>query len=247
MGMEWIKEHSSEILIGIGITGIGITGYFSAKGALKAEKLLEKKKPETIKEKAKFVVKSYGPAIASGVATAACFVGAHKIDIDKVAASATATAIAEATLGSYKKHIAEVITQDQAKEVDEKVANDLQSRNVVVPQGQTLFAATNDAVYKFVDDKFGVVFYTTFNDLNAARNDINNNLNHEEYVTLQDWYMTLNEYGAGIDIPVMAEDYGFRSSMGLIDYKPRPTIVNNKVEIHFEYTTEPITDYRDRY
>lgn len=244
---EFIKEHSSELLLGIGITGIGITGYLSAKGALKAERLIKEKKPETLKEKVVLAAKSYGPAVGAGVITAACFVGAHEIDIDKVAAATTASAIAEATLDSYKRSFAQRLTQQQAKEIDEEVEKDLKSRNIPVKNPGLMFAATYDTKYLFTDEFAGVNFEMTFCDLDMALNEFNNRMNHEGYADLEDWYMVLNGYGAGIDIPKMAATVGWSASNALLDYTPESKIVDKRVIITIQYNVDPISDYKERY
>ena len=79
------KKHSSDILSGLAILGLGVTTVLAVKEtpkALDAIKLAEDEKGVelTKMEKVKVAYKYYIPATVSGISTATCILGANVLN-----------------------------------------------------------------------------------------------------------------------------------------------------------------------
>lgn len=106
----------------VAIAGVPVTGYLSAKGAYKYERILrENGEPLTKVEKAKDLTKSYWPALLCGGVTIGSI-----LTMDKLATNAIAAAAASATLAIAKKDVLkgefekyrQVVKEDAGSEKD---------------------------------------------------------------------------------------------------------------------------------
>ena len=103
----FLGKHSPEILTGIGIAGMVSSTVLAVKATPKALVLLEEARTNedgtlgdklTIVETVKVAWKPYVPAIAVGIASISCIIGASRVNYKRNAALATAYALSERTL-----------------------------------------------------------------------------------------------------------------------------------------------------
>lgn len=102
-------KQKSLILSGLAGIGVIITGYLSAKCALKAEDR------ETTKEKAL----AYAPAIVSGCATVACIGVSTYISGEEIAAVTLACSAMAQKYPDYRKAVHETVTPDEEARINE--------------------------------------------------------------------------------------------------------------------------------
>lgn len=120
----FVIKNLPTILTGVGVVGIGLTAVFTAKGTLKAERLLnEAEIPEdtSLKDKAKLTWKCYAPAAVTGIGAAACFISANRISMSRIATLASIVTAAEKTLVENRDVVEEVFGEKGLRKVDEKL------------------------------------------------------------------------------------------------------------------------------
>ena len=108
-----LTKHSSEILTGIGIAGMITTTILAVKATPKALGLIEESKKEwgvdelSPIDTIKVAWKPYIPAMATGVASVACLIGASSVNMKRNAALATAYKLSETAFSEYKEKVVE--------------------------------------------------------------------------------------------------------------------------------------------
>ena len=114
-----IKDHSGTILSGVAVVGVGVTGYFSADGALKS---VETIKPEmTRMEKIKAYGKCYWKAGVSFALTSLCIIGSDRIHVGKEVGLAAAVALNKDRVKAMKDKITEKYGVSEANDIYESV------------------------------------------------------------------------------------------------------------------------------
>ena len=101
----------------LSVAGVGLTGYLSGKAAVKAKD----KKPE----KPVDYIKTYGPAVVSGVATAALILVGDHVHVSKEAGLAGAAGLYAAKLKGYDKKLDGLLGREKADEVRKEVKTDI--------------------------------------------------------------------------------------------------------------------------
>ena len=110
-----VKAHSSEILLGVGLTSGAAAIGLAILGTIKSIPLVEKKKEELsvkklpVGEIVKTVWRAYIPTITMAALSTSCFIGSNRQSVQKIAALNTAYALSETALSEYKKHVSEEI------------------------------------------------------------------------------------------------------------------------------------------
>lgn len=191
-------DNSPAILTTIGVAGALTTVFLTGKATLKAADILEEElrakrehfeEPRlelTFQQKAHLVWKEYIPAACVGVVSIACLIAANRIGARRVAALASAYALAEKAAVQYKDKVIETLGKKKEGAIRDAMAQDEinaypidQSVNVIVPDaGGDLFR----------DSWSGRYFNSTVDRLEKARNEINHQLNTAFYASLSDFY-----------------------------------------------------------
>lgn len=189
----FMAKHSPEILTGIGVTGMITSTVLAVKATPKALYLLEeaediKKAKLTPVEVIKATWKQYIPAAVLGLTSATCIIGASAVNAKRNAALATAYAISERTLLTYRDKVIETIGEKKEKEVREKVAQEEVNNNpvstsqvIITPKGNTLC----------FDTMFGRYFKSDVDSLKKAINELNRTMLSQNYVSLNEFYHTI--------------------------------------------------------
>ena len=170
-----IGGHIPELLIAVEMLGVGAVGYFSAKGALEANKRLAEYEAVvgtvdiSTETKIRISAPCYVPAICAGLGTVACFLYGHKLNTAKLATALATTATIEKTLADNREAVTEVFKKKGLQKVDtyinEKHAQEyLQSVRPIYETGHgntlccetyltgTKFHASPEWIYKCVND-----------------------------------------------------------------------------------------------
>lgn len=212
---KFIGKHSPEILTGIGVAGMITSTVLAVKSTPIAMDLIILKKEELDKEDltpietVKAAWKPYIPAIATGVASVSCIVGASAVNYKRNAALATAYAISERTLVRYRDKVIETIGEKKEKEVREKVAQDEVNKNKV-SNSQVIITAKGNTLC--MDAISGRHFRSDLDKIRKVVNELNRRMNYENYISLDDLYSEL-----GLDSTSTSSYLGWNLDDGLIE------------------------------
>lgn len=201
-----IVKHSPEILTGIGIAGMITTTVLAVKATPKALRLLEdarydKGEELTVQEKVKAAWKPYIPAIATGVASSACLIGANSVNARRNAALATAYQLSTTAFSEYKEQVVETLGEKKEEAIKEKVAKKKVEQNP--PESKEVIITGKGTTLCF-DVAFGRYFESDIETIKRSINALNYRLLSEVYVSLNDFYDEL-----GIDRIDVGEDLGW--------------------------------------
>lgn len=228
---KFIGKHSPEILTGVGVAGMIGTVILAVQATPKALEIINNEKESRVEIKTlyydnepqqqivesyltkldiiKIAWKPYIPAIVLGVTSASCIIGASAVNARRNAALATAYAISERTLIRYRDKVIDSIGEKKEKEIREKVSQDEVNKNynhdsqvIVTGKGNTLC----------MDSISGRLFRSDIDKIRKIINELNRQLLHSQYVSLQDFY---NEIG--LKPTKNSDDLGWNLDDGLID------------------------------
>ncbi len=189
-----IANHSPEILMGIGITGMITAGVLAVKGTPKALKLIEDKKKEervdklTPVETVKTAWKCYVPAVVTAGVSTACLIGSARVNLRRNAALATAYKLSESALATYREKVIETIGEKKEQQIRDAVAKDKIEKNPVNKNNVLIVDKGNTLCY---DGWSGRYFRTDIEKLKKVVNDLNRRMLSENYVMLNEYYDAL--------------------------------------------------------
>ena len=216
-----LEKHSPEILIGLGIAGMITTTILAVRATPKALQLIEEKKDElevdslAPVEVVKTTWKCYVPAAVSGVAAAACIIGANSVHVRRNATLAAAYKLSETALHEYREGILETFGEKKERAVRDKVSEKQikehpvsQTEIIVTGKGQTLFFEPLSSRY----------FYSDLEKIKRAENTLNKAIicdPFESGVTVNDFYDEI-----GIPPTETGDILGWKRADYLIDIYP---------------------------
>lgn len=216
-----LSRHSPELLMGIGIAGMITTTIVAVKATPKAVRLLEEKKRELEVEKltpvevVKTTWKCYAPAAVSGVASIACLVGSHSVNVRRNAALATAYKLSETAFTEYRESVAETIGEKKEKVVRDRMSEKQVKDN---PVSKTDIIVTGRGKTLFFEPLSHRYFYSTIEHIKRAENKLNKDIITDPF----DAGVTVNDFYSEIGIPTTAtgDNLGWKLGIGLIDIYP---------------------------
>lgn len=228
-----LSKHSPEILTGIGIAGMITTTVLAVRATPKALQLIEQKKEEINNQKIddelnnggdlrnyhetkklsfadtfKATWKCYIPAAVTATASVACLIGASSVHVKRNAVLATAYQLSETALTEYREKVIETIGEKKEETIREKVNKERLEKNPVSKNEVIITEKGNTLCY---DHMSGRYFKSDMDKINKAVNELNKQLLHDYYVSLNDLYSEL-----GLDSISLGDKLGWNSDMGLI-------------------------------
>ena len=213
-----VVKHSPAILTGIGITGMITTAVLAVKATPKALDVIadikdrhseDTEKKVMAKEFVTKVTPLYVPAVVTGVASAACLIGANSIHSKRNAVLAAAYTISDTAYREYREKVVETMGKKKDKAVKDEIAKDklqkdpVQNHEVIVTkQGTTLC----------YDCIFGRYFRSDKETIMRAITRINRTI-------VIDTYASLNDFYDEIDIPPVriGDEIGWNIDDGELD------------------------------
>ena len=211
---EFAKKHSSELLIGIGVSGtitaIGMAIRATPKAVeLKREAEANKKEPLTKVEVVKSCWKCYIPTIAVEGLSIACFVGASSVNARRNTALAAAYALSESALSDYQEKMIEVVGDRKAREVKDAVAKKRIETNPIKTNEVIITSKGDTLCY----DAFGGRYFKSDREsINQIVNELNRRMRDENYISLNEFY-----YEIGLDGTKIGDFIGWNIEKGYID------------------------------
>jgi hypothetical protein len=246
-------ENSPTILTVVGVMGTITTAYLAGKATWKVAYTIgsyedpdhDESAVMTPKERIEFVKqhqlwKAYIPAVTVGCATIACIIGANRVGIRRLAATAAAGTVIERTFDEYKEKVREKLGEKKEDAITAEIAQDRMNQNPpdeVWLQNVKLVGALDRQVCL---DVFGNQYFTgSRTKIEQAINDFNHMLNVDGFGSLADLYRMLD-----MDtVPAWSERVGWNQDR-LVEVKIDSTLVDETIPaITMNFRNEPHFDY----
>lgn len=207
MNIDWarlIRSATPYALTGAALVGVGLTGFFAATGAMKAQTILTENGAAdySIKEKARLTWRCYIPALSVAAVTGASIVGLHGVLGRRVASVAAATAVAESQLERLKDAVKEVATPPQREEIQNAATRPVAKTQIAPPVADDLAEGTQLCFEAYS----GRYFIASMEDIRAAVNTLNAQINNSLYASINDLYDQL-----GLERTRYGDDVGWNS------------------------------------
>ena len=233
-----LGKHSPEILTGIGITGMITTTVLAVKATPKAMDLILKKKYEldkedlTVVETVQAAWKPYVPAVVTCVFSTTCLIGASAVNVKRNAALATAYAISEKALTTYRDKVVETIGEKKEKEIRGKIAQDEVDKKDIV-NSQVIITAGGNTLC--MDSISGRVFRSSMDKIQKVVNELNRRMTYENYISLDEFYSEL-----GLESTKNSSYLGWNLDDGLIEVKYDSCLAENGEPcLYIDYMVAP--------
>lgn len=192
-----VKKHSGKILLATTLISYGASLYFTAKGALKVNEIVDKDVEKKVKRKE--IIKAVAPSAISTVIGISCIIFSYINNEKKIAAITGALVTAERTLHKYRRNL----SQDQDREI---------TRDIYSEKAEHVFDETyeygpselepDEAL--FCESMTGKTFVMKERDFALAMNEINRNMQLKDAVSFNEWLAFL-----GLDPIPEGEQYGW--------------------------------------
>lgn len=236
-----LVKHGPEILTGVGVVGtVGATFLAITTTSRVTMKIqdIEKERESSLssKEIIKICWKDYAPIAALEIISISCIIGGNSINLKRNAALGAACALSEKTLLKYKEKVIETIGEKEEQKIRDKmhedeVKNDPPKNNtiIVTSSGNTLFR----------DEISGRYFRSDMNSINKVINELNEKINHQDYVSLNELYS-----GYGLDPLKEGDLLGWNITNGIIKLNMSTCLVDDTEPcIVLDYEKLPTHDF----
>jgi hypothetical protein len=243
-----VSDNAPLIMTTLGVTGTVATAVLVGKASFKAADIImreqaivdlqEKSYPLDNRARFELVWKEYIPAVATGAFTVAAIICANRVGTRRAAALASAYSISEKTLREYKEKVLEKIGPKKEAEVREAIAQDAVKNNP--PSKEIVILGGNNVLCR--DGWSGRYFQSNVEDIKAAMNWANHQLNTHGAVTLTEFYSRV-----GLDPTEESEMVGWDTSNQL-DIMFEPVLTeDNRPCMSYSFRVPPSHNYNPLY
>jgi len=238
---KFLTDNSPVILTAVGVTGVALTAYLTAKATIKSvedlriaridrdeaqlkdvplgEGILLPKYPEiTGVDAVKVVWKNYLPALGVAAVTCSAIVCANRIGTKRTAAMASALTLAERAHEEFRGKAEARLGPKKTREVVEEIAQEQVNRQPVGGQEVVMTGGGDSLCY---DSYTGRYFYSSVQAIQQAEIDVNRQILHHDYASLTDFYCQL-----GLSRTDVSDNLGWNSDQ-LIELEPIITTVSD--------------------
>ena len=205
-----LKKNAPQILAGLGIAcGLGAVGM-TARGTVKAVRIVDemkKKNPEPTKtEIVKAVYKEYIPAAGLTIAGIGCVVGSVHISARRIATLGLAYAMSDKNFKEYKDKAKEFLGEKKEEELRGAIEQDRINAN---PPDERLIRRAKGGVALCLDKYSGQYFYSDADTIKRTCNELNRCL-------FADYFVSYNDYCALMDLEMtkFGDEWGWNANDG---------------------------------
>lgn len=233
-------DNSPSILTAVAVAGVVSSAVLAVKATPQAlrnisEAESEHTMPLTYMDKVKLTWTCYIPALSVGVLTIAAVVGANDINMRRNAALVSVFTVTESAFKEYRTKVGETIGENKERKLRDELAQERIDRNPMT--GGTVIISGNGEVDCY-DSLSGRYFKSDMESIRKAENDINHQVMHDGYATLNDFYHEI-----GIPDTEMGKIVGWNSdTLFRLDYSACLS-EDNKPCISVDYAVKPTADY----
>lgn len=225
--MNIIRKNSPIILIVSGCVGIVMTGISVYKQTPKYLAYVEENPESGRSERFKRALRTFLPCILTGAGSAACFIGAHRIDVKRQAALASTLAATQGAYLNYKEKVAETLGEKAAEEVQEKIAEEKVKQNPAPAQAETYDYRIGEVL--FLESETGQHFYATVEQVHQAEKRCFKDCGSNMFVSINEWFDAIdspqlihprdgNDKGWNAEHPIDVTIKHFEERPGVITY-----------------------------
>lgn len=238
---KFVRTNAPQILAGLGIAcGLGAVGM-TAKGTIKAVRIvdeLKKENPEpTKKEIVKAVYKEYLPAAGLTIAGIGCVVGSVHISARRIATLGLAYAMSDKSLKEYQEKAKEMLGEKKEEELRGKIAQDYIDKN---PPEERLIQNAEGGAVLCLDKLTGQYFYSDADTINRVINELNRLLNSDYHVSFNDYFIELGLNPCGI-----GDEWGWNLEDGdLIQPRFTTELMGNRPVLVVDFIVGPRPNFR---
>lgn len=220
-----LTKHSSEILTGIGIAGMITTTILAVKATPKALELIEERRKEWEMDELspidtiKVAWKPYIPAMATGVASVACLIGASSVNMKRNAALATAYKLSETAFSEYKEKVVETIGEKKEEIIKDKVAKSKLEKDPVSKSEVIIISGGKTLCYDSISGRY---FESDIEKIKRAVNELNRRMIVDMYISLSEFYDEL-----GLNHTSISDELGWNLDDGSLEVYFSSQIADN--------------------
>lgn len=209
-----VGRNSPTILTGLGVLGLIGTTVMAVQATPKAMMLIEHEENEArraLEPKEIFQVtwKCYLPALGMGIITAACIIGAHKINIKRNAALVSVYSLSQAALKEYQAKVVETIGKNKERKIKDDVAKEKLEKN---PVSSNEIIMTGKGETLCYDALSGRYFKSDIEQIRQILNKVSRDLMSEMTISVNDVYHEL-----GLNSTKVGDMLGWNVDNGLIE------------------------------
>lgn len=199
-----IRTATPYVLTTSALVGVGLTGFFAARGGMKAQRILDTEDGNDLpfKVRAELTWKCYIPALSVAAVTGMSIIGLHGVLGRRIASVTAATAVAESQLGRLKRVVKETVSPQQREEIQNAVARPIAETQIAPPVADDLAEGTQLCFEAYS----GRYFIASMEDIRAAINTLNAQINNSLYGSINDLYDLL-----GLERTRYGDDVGWNS------------------------------------
>lgn len=235
------------------VVGLGATVYLALKAKPKADDILTKREEKLkeveekytevtgeaeLEEKKKEIrdvnfssVKEMGkviwPPIAMGLLTSSLIFGANHINLRRLADMSAMYEISSDALQRYKKKTEEVVGEKKKTQIDEELDKDLARE--LANKDTTIFATGNGDT-KCIEGWSRRRFTSSRNYIDKVVNEINNEINHQDFISLNEFYFSL-----GLEEVPYGDEVGWNINDSLIELRYTSELIDDTPYLVFNF------------
>lgn len=247
---KFTTDNSPLILTALGVAGTITTAVLTGKASYKASEVIrvegerqaDRLRGEPfhpvelpMKEKAELVWKLYIPAVGTGVMTVSCIIMANRIGTKRAAAMAAAYSLSEKAFEEYREKITEKLGKGKEQAARDELAQERVNKNPVVSREIIITDGGDVLCYDSITGRY---FMNSMESIRKAVNDVNEQLIHDSYVSLNEFYDKI-----GLPSTPYSNEIGWNLDRMLeIDFS---TVLSDDGRpcISIEYRTTPIRGF----
>jgi hypothetical protein len=227
---SFVDHNSASILTGLSVVGVVGTAVLAVRATpeamIRIEDGLNEKQDEYYRSKGdmkdegffggltKFEVvkvawKPYIPASLLGLGTIAAIIGSRTIDSKRNAALAAAYSLTERAYHEYKEKAVVTMGEKKEAEMRTELRAEQSDRELGLREenGHNLVMLNDDSKVLFFDTLSGRHFHNDVQSVRKAVNDINEQILHNDYASLTDFYQKI-----GVGKTDMSDNLGWNTS-----------------------------------
>jgi hypothetical protein len=241
---QLVSNNSPAILTAVAVSGTVATAVLTGKASFKAAEILseyrdlaEVGQPLDLdkKEAVKMVWKLYIPPAAALALTISSVVLINQIGTRRAAGLAAAYGVSEKAFSEYKDKVAETIGKQKEQKVRDDVAQDKVTKNP--PPASQVFLSDESKVLCY-ESYTGRYFQSSMEDLKAAQNNLNYQVNNQYYASLSDFFDLI-----GLERTKLSDEVGWNSDE-LLEISFSTTITeHSRPCLVLDFKVVPIRDY----
>lgn len=234
---KFLDENAPTVLAvmaGVGVVG---TAIMAVNDTLKAEKVINDKKPQTTKEKVKETWTCYVPTVVTAGTTIFAIGMSNHISRTRILALTSALALNANSFKEYKTKVEELLGKKEATKVQDAVAQD----KVLAKHPQDIGFQPSGTI-RCMDSVTGQEFFATTAELAKAESEVNRALYTDNWYSFSDLLWTY-----GCRASALAQQIGWNVNDGPIQFNYTSCLNGDDIPVLVvNYSTMPASMSWDR-